>query len=103
MGSVNDKLIEAAGSWKELGLALKLHPGTLEDIKDDYHGNKDRLCEMLTVCLKTANLTYSKICQSLRAPAVRRDALAKAIEEACTGMNIVMRLTSTTLYKHFYE
>ncbi|XP_064401224.1 uncharacterized protein LOC135347256 isoform X2 [Halichondria panicea] len=84
LGSVNEKLIKVAGNWKELGLALGLHSGTLKNIEQDYRKSKDYLREMLTVCLETANLTYSKICQSLRAPAVRQDALADAIKEEFT-------------------
>ena len=88
MNSVNEKLIQAAADWFYLGLALGLDHGTLKDIRDDYHGNKDYLCEMLAARLKTSPpLTYSEICQSLRSPTIRQDALAKAIEEACTGIN----------------
>ncbi len=42
---------------------------------------------MLVACSKTANLTYYKICQSLRAPKVGRNDVAEAIEEEFTGMN----------------
>ncbi len=87
MQSVYAKLIEAAADWLDLGLALKLGHGTLKDIKDDNHKNKDRLREMLAARLKTGPLTYSEICQSLRAPTVKRNDVAEAIEEACTGMN----------------
>ncbi len=45
------------------------------------------LREMLAARLKTGPLTYSDICQSLRAPTVARNDVAEAIEEACTGMN----------------
>ncbi len=88
LNSVYEKLIKAAKNWFYLGLALNLDHDTLKDIKHDNHDkNKDCLLEMLAVCLKTGSLTYSEICQSLRAPAVRRDAIAVAIEEACTGKN----------------
>ena len=98
--SVNNKLIKAAGKWKALGIALGLDHSTLNDIEDDYHKNKDCLCEMLAARLNKTDplITYSDICQSLREPIVRQDAIAKAIEEEFTGVNIVMRLTSTTLY-----
>ncbi len=88
LGSVNNKLIQAAGNWKDLGLDLGLDPSTLSDIEDDYHRNKDCLREMLTARLKTGPpLTYSDICQSLRKPTVRQDALADAIKEEFTGVN----------------
>ncbi len=88
LNSVNEKLIQVAADWFYLGLALGLRHGTLKDIRDDYHGNKDYLCEMLAARLKTGPpLTYSKICQSLRSPTVDRDVLAATIEKECTGMN----------------
>ena len=89
LNSVYKNLIIAAGNWVNLGLDLGLGHGTLDDIKDDYHRNKDCLREMLAVRLKTGPLTYFEICQSLRAPSVDRNDVAEAIEEACTGMNIV--------------
>ena len=87
--SVYEKVIKAARNWFNLGLALGLGHGTLDDIKDDYHRNKDCLREMIAVRLKTGPLTYSDICQSLRARTVDRNDVAVAIEEAyaCAGMN----------------
>ncbi len=87
LNSVYEKLIQASGCWLDLGLSLGLGHGTLKNIKDDYHGNKDCLREMLAARLKTGPLTYSELCLSLKAPTVAQDALAEAIEEACTGMN----------------
>ena len=87
LNSVYKNLIKAAGNWVNLGLDLGLGNGTLDDIKDDYHRNKDCLREMIAARLKTGPLTYSEICQSLRAPTVGRNDVAEAIEEACTGMN----------------
>ena len=92
LNSVYKNSVKAAGDWLDLGLDLGLDPGTLKDIKDEYHArNKDCLREMLAARLKTGPLTYSEICQSLRAPTIERNDVAEAIEEACTGMNIVMR------------
>ncbi len=88
--SVYEKVIKAARNWFNLGLALDLDYDTLNDIKDDYHRNKDCLREMIAARLKTGPpLTYSDICQSLRAPTVDRNDVAVAIEEACAcaGMN----------------
>ncbi len=84
--SVYEKLILAAGNWLDLRLALGLGHGTLSNIKDDYHRNKDCLREMIATRLKTGPLTYSEICQSLRAPTVERNDVAEAIEEKCSGM-----------------
>ena len=88
MNSVYEKLIEAAENWLDLGLALGLSYGALSNIKGE-HRDKNQTClrEMLAVRLKTCSLTYSELCRSLRAPAVRRDAIAEVIEEECTGMN----------------
>ncbi len=90
-------MIKAAKNWFNLGLALDLDHDTLDNIKDDYHRNKDCLREMLAARLKTGPLTYSEICQSLRAPTVERNDVAEAIEEECAGMNSD-KATSTTLY-----
>ena len=87
LNSVYINLIKAAGNWFNLGLDLGLGHDTLNDMKDDYHRNKDCLREMLAARLKTGPLTYSEICQSLRAPTVGRNDVAEAIEETCTGMN----------------
>ncbi len=88
LNSVYEKLIKAAKNWFCLGLSLNLDHDTLEDIKHDNHDkNKDCLLEMIAARLKTGSLTYSEICQSLRAPTVRRDAIAEAIEKECKGMN----------------
>ncbi len=85
--SVYERVIQAAGNWFNLGLALGLGHGTLKDIKDDYHRNKDCLREMIAARLKTGPLTYSEICSGLRAPTVERNDVAEAIEEQCKGMN----------------
>ncbi len=91
LNSVYEKLIEAAGNWLDLGLALGLDHSTLSNIKDNLPRFKDCLREMLAARLKTGlPLTYSEICQSLRAPTVDRNDVAEAIEKECTGMNIVM-------------
>ena len=87
MQPVHEKVIKAAKNWLDLGLALDLDHDTLDNIKDDYHRNKDCLREMLAVRLKTGPLTYSEICSGLRAPTVDRNDVAEAIEEACKGMN----------------
>ncbi|XP_064401374.1 uncharacterized protein LOC135347346 isoform X2 [Halichondria panicea] len=100
LNSVYKNLIKAAGNWKDLGLDLGLGNGTLDDIKDDYHRNKDCLREMIAARLKTGPLTYSDICRSLRAPTVDRNDVAEAIEEACkeddTSLGPSMRQTLST-------
>ena len=106
--SVYAKLIEAAADWLDLGLALELGHGTLKDIKDDYHRNKDCLREMLAARLKTGPLTYSDICQSLRAPTVKRNDVAEAIEKEFTGIYYklcarMMSLASVTYYLLHYS
>ena len=79
--------MKAAGKWFNLGLALKVSYDTLDNIRDKHGDNQNCLREMLAARLKTGPLTYSEICQSLRAPTVERNDVAEAIEEACTGMN----------------
>ncbi|XP_064402940.1 uncharacterized protein LOC135348600 isoform X3 [Halichondria panicea] len=96
LSSVYEKLIKAARNWFDLGLVLKMSPDTLCDIRDRYRDNQTSLREMLTARLETATLTYSELCQSLRAPTVRRDAIAEAIEKECTVDNILRQKLSTT-------
>ncbi len=96
LNSVYEKLIKAAGKWFNLGLKLKVGHDTLINIRDEYQDNETRLRETIIARLNTATLTYSEICQSLRAPIVRLDALAEAIEEACTGMNSEMSISMTS-------
>ena len=60
---------------------------TLDNIRDKYRDNQNCLREMLAARLKTANFTYSEVCQSLRAPTVERNDVALAIEKGCTGMH----------------
>ncbi|XP_064401202.1 uncharacterized protein LOC135347244 isoform X2 [Halichondria panicea] len=100
--SVYEKLIKAAKKWFNLGLKLKVSPDTLDNISDEHRDNETCLRKMLAARLNTATLTYSEICQSLRAPTVRRDAIAKAIEEECTddgtspGPSKRQKLSTTT-------
>ncbi len=90
-------MIKAAGNWFNLGLALGVSYDTLNNISDKHRDNQTYLREMLAARLKAATLTYSEICQSLRAPTVERNDIAEAIKEACTGMMLcMMRLTSVT-------
>ncbi|XP_064401366.1 uncharacterized protein LOC135347339 isoform X3 [Halichondria panicea] len=103
LNSVYEKLIKAAGKWFNLGLKLKVGHDTLINIRDEYQDNETRLRETIIARLNTATLTYSEICQSLRAPIVRLDALAEAIEEACTDDDIFpgpskrQKLSTTTI------
>ncbi|XP_064401435.1 uncharacterized protein LOC135347394 isoform X2 [Halichondria panicea] len=100
--SVYEKLIKAAKKWFNLGLKLKVSPDTLDNISDEHRDNETCLRKMLAARLNIATLTYSEICQSLRAPTVRRDAIAKAIEEECTddgtspGPSKRQKLSTTT-------
>ena len=41
-----------AHRWKDIGLALRLHPDTLKTIKSDCQDSKSCLCEVLTEWLK---------------------------------------------------
>ncbi len=87
LNSVYKNLIKAAGNWFNLGLDLGLGFDILNNISSNKHqDNQTSLREMLAVRLKTATLTYSEICQSLRVSTVERNDVAEAIEEACTGM-----------------
>ena len=87
MSSVYGKLIPATKNWFNLGLTLGVSYDTLNNIGDKHRDDQTCLREILAARLKTGPLTYSEICQSLRAPIVERNEVAEAIEEACTGMN----------------
>ncbi len=79
--------MKAAGKWFNLGLALKVSYDTLDNIRDKHGDDQNCLREMLAARLKTASVTYSELCQSLRASTVDQNDVAEAIEEECTGMN----------------
>ena len=87
LNSVYKNLIKAAGNWFNLGLDLGLGFDILNNIKDEHRDNQTCLRDMIAARLKTGPLTYSEICQSLRASTVARNDVVEAIEEACTGMN----------------
>ncbi len=92
LNSVYKNLIKAAGNWFSLGLDLGLDFDALNDISDKHRDNKTRLCNIIAARLKTGPLTYSEICQSLKASTVGRNDVAEAIEEECTGTLIMIRL-----------
>ncbi len=87
LNSVYKNLIKAAGNWFNLGLDLGLGFDILDNIKDKYRDNQTCLRDMLAARLKTATLTYSEVCRSLRASTVERNDVAEAIEENCKGMH----------------
>ncbi len=89
LNSVYKNLIKAAGNWFNLGLDLGIGFDILNNISDKHRDNENCLREMLAVRLKTSTLTYSEICQSLRAPTVGRNDVAEAIEKECTGIYTV--------------
>ena len=86
LNSVYKNLIKAAGNWFDLGLDLGLAFDILNNISDKHRDNQTCLRDMIAARLKTGPLTYSEICQSLRAPTVERNDVAEAIEEKCSGM-----------------
>ncbi len=88
LNSVYERVIQAAGNWLDLGLALRLGHDILGNIKDEYR-DKNQTClrEMLAACLKTGTLNYSKICSGLKSSTVRQDAIAEAIKEEFRCMN----------------
>ena len=51
---VYSELIPVAGRWKRLGLALRLHPDTIDRIEKDKDNVEDRLYSVLTQWLKKA-------------------------------------------------
>ena len=51
---VHSELCNVAAEWKGLGLALRLHPGTLDTIEADCRDVQSRLREVLTQWLKKA-------------------------------------------------
>ena len=51
---VHSELCNVAARWKGLGLALRLHPGTLDNIETDCRDVQSCLREVLTQWLKRA-------------------------------------------------
>ena len=48
---VKSKLIQVAGQWKNIGLALRLKPHQLQTIEDSKENVRDCLTDMLTLWL----------------------------------------------------
>ena len=76
------KLYDARAKWFDLGLALEMGYGTLEDIQSKNYDNSENLRRMLAYRLRTGeHLTWAKLCVCLRDPMVGRDDLAEKIEQ----------------------
>ncbi len=105
---VYKNLIKAAGNWFDLGLDLGLDFDTLNNISLKHQENQTNLRDMIAARLQTGPLTYSEICQSLRAQSVKRNDVAEAIEKEFTGIYYklcahMMSLASVTYYLLHYS
>ena len=69
---------EARVGWYDIGVALKISPDTLDEIRMDYHDIKPCFREMLKVWLRSIELrpTWSKLAEALKSPLVGREDLA---------------------------
>ncbi len=81
MKKVIDELDDVNSVWKELGLALGLTPGKLDDIERDERKQSDRMMATITLWLKGGGATWQKLISALSDKRVGEGALAKAIEK----------------------
>ncbi len=80
------ELIDICSEWENIGLELRLSPGTLDAIKGPYKGHKDCMRDMLKEWLNTsADPSWQSIIQALRSPIVGKEPLANHLESKyCT-------------------
>ena len=83
MHTIVTKLEEASVKWYEIGLALKLRDGSLQNIKRSHRDNpSDCLLETMRLYLQTtSNPNWDDIVNALKQPTVGYAALAEEIEK----------------------
>ncbi len=76
------ELYDVRADWVNIGLALKLTPGTLRAMKGPYKEPKDCLRDMLTEWLTTCmpDASWSSLVNALRHPIVGQGNFAAALE-----------------------
>ena len=83
---VHSELCNVAAKWKGLGLALGLHPGTLDTVKANCHDVEDCLREVLTLWL-------NKVDNTRRFGAPSWQLLVAAVAHPAGGNNPALALT----------
>ena len=57
LGAILEAVYPARSKWRNIGVQLKVPPSTLESISHQYRDDRDSLCEILKVWLKTGTST----------------------------------------------
>lgn len=78
---VLDELSDVNSIWKELGLALGLKPGKLDDIESDEAKQSGRMMATIKLWLKGGEATWQDLITALSSPRVDENALAKTIKK----------------------
>lgn len=74
------ELYDARADWFNIGLSLKLSPGTLNAVKGPHKDPKDCLRDMLLEWLNTLDPSWEGVLEALRNPIVGRGRLADHLE-----------------------
>ena len=69
------------GRWYNLGLQLKVRPGTLDRIRVQFSDSRDQLAEMLKTWLTTSdNASWKALTDALRSQSVSGNQIADYLE-----------------------
>ncbi len=80
--NVFDALYQARTRWYYIGMALKIHPATLQDIEMKVNDEEQRYSNMLMTWLEEGEYrTWNTLATALRTILVRHPDIAKTIED----------------------
>ena len=90
LGEVYTKFYDARDKWFNIGLALNIKFTTLKSIKSEQHDNDDCLREMLAHRIQSGgSLTWADLSDCLRHPTIKRNDLAKDINQGLGNIIVV--------------
>ena len=97
---VLEEVLDVSAAWYNLGLQLKVKPGTLDSIQADFSASGHRLREMLKVWLTSDdNPSWKTLTGALRSRAVGASQLAGDLEtKYCKGTSTLV-LSAHITYK----
>ena len=88
LSEVYTKFFDARDKWFNIGLALNINFTALKSIKSEQHDNDDCLREMLAHRIQSGGpLTWADLSDCLRHPIIKRNDLAKNIDQ---GLGILL-------------
>ena len=81
LGCVLVEILDISAEWYNLGLLLKVKPGTLDSIRAEFSSPKNQLREMVKAWLTTGdNPSWKTLRDALRSPVVGGSHLANVLE-----------------------